>query len=200
MSRQIGPTVEILMRRIRQEGGLALSPDFATSIYSQCEQIVNTAFRRVLITTNLTVPKQKLLFTLRDEFPDAIAIVTFIQSNRELAKLASFAELSAYDPNWFRSIAGTRLEAWYPIGRDLFCLYPGQASSSTVEITYVKLLTYRTSFTDNYDENSDLPDEDVDIALALAELILLTRFHLLANVPARLAQAQALLTLRGFKI
>jgi len=200
MSRQIGPTIEILMRRIRQEGGLALSPDLAIHIYSLCEQIVNTAFQRILVTNTFTAPKQKLLFTLRDEFSDAVSIITFVQSNREIIKLASLDELSAYDPNWFRSITGTRFEAWHSVGRDLFILYPGLAAADSVDITYVKLLTMHTNFATSYNTDSELPDEDVDIALTLAELILLARYRLLSNIPSRLVRAKELLLLKGIKV
>lgn len=200
MSRAIGPTVEILLRRIRQEGGLALDVDLATKVYSICEQVTNTALERVLITDTLTVPKEKLLFSLRDEFADAISITTFVKSNREITRVDSLDEFSAYETNWFRSISGTRFEAWHQIGRDLFILYPGQAAASSIEITYVKLLTTHTDFEASYNTDSDLPDEDVDIALALAELVFLTRFRLLDRIPERLKRAIALLKLRGFKL
>jgi len=200
MSRQIGPTVEILLRRVRQEGGIALDEDLATHIYSLCEQTVNAAFERVLVFDTLSTPKEKLLFDIRTEFSDAIAPISFAESNRHIIKVDSLADFSAYDPNWFRSIAGTRFEAWYPLGRDLFILYPGQAAASSLSITYVQLLTEHTSFAGSYTTNSELPDEDVDIALALAELILLTRFRLLTSVPPRLDRVITLLKKRGFKI
>jgi len=200
MSRAIGPTVEILLRRIRQEGGLALDVDLATKVYSLCEQITNAALRRVLVSDTLTVPKQKLLFSLRDEFSDALAIDSFTKSNREIPLAPSFESLSAYDPTWFRSIAGTRFECWYSLGRDLFILYPGQAAASSITITYVQLLTLYEDFAAAYTTDSALPDEDVDVALALAELVLLCRFRLLTTIPPRLERAAALLKLRGFKL
>ena len=199
MSRQIGPTIEILLRRIRQEGGFALSPDLATKVYSLCEQVVNTALKRVLVTTTLNIPKQKLLFSLRSEFPSALDIISFTQSNRDIPSVASLNDFSAFDPNWFRSITGTRFEAWHQLSRDLFILYPGQAAASSIEITYVKLLTLRDDFSANYNENSELPDEDVDIALALAELILLVRFRLLTSIPKRFERVIELLKLRGLR-
>ena len=200
MSRNIGPTVEILLRRIRQEGGLALNVDLATRVYSHCEQIVNTALRRVLVSDTLTVPKQKLLFTLRDEFSDAIEVVSFTKSNRDIPRADTLADLSAYSPTWFRSIAGTRFESWLPLGRDLFILYPGQAAASSITITYVKLLTLYTNFAAAYTTASTLPDEDVDIALALAELTLLARYRLLTAIPKRLESTIALLKLRGLAL
>jgi len=200
MSRQIGLTTEILLRRIRQEGGLALSPDFATKVYSLCEQAINTALRRVLTTTTLSIPKQKLLFSLRDELSSAVDIISITQSNRDIPSVSSIDEISAFDPTWFRSITGTRFEAWHQIGRDLLILYPGQTAISSVDITYVKLLTLRDNFLTAYNENSELPDEDVDIALSLAELILLTRFRLLSNISKKLEQVVTLLKLRGVKI
>ena len=190
MARQIGPTVEILMRRVRQEGGLAVDPDFATEIYSRCEQVVNTFTRRVLSSTTLATPKEKLLFHYRDEISDAIDIVSIRESGRRIERADSLIALSAYDIDWFRKVDGTRFEAWHQIGRDILILYPGQASVSSVTVEYVKLLTLYTDFTAYYDTNSDLPDEDIEFALQLAELILLTRLRQL-DVANKLLKAFA---------
>jgi len=200
MSRNIGPTIEILLRRIRQEGGIALDPDLATQVYSHAEQITNTALQRVLVTDTLTVPKEKLLFSLRSEFSDAIDIVSFEKSNRHAIRVYSLDDFAAYEVGWFRSVAGTRFEAWMQLGRDLFILYPGQAAASSITITYTQLLTLYTSFAGSYTTASELPDEDVDIALALAELVLLVRYRLLTVVPKRLDRAIELLRQRGARI
>lgn len=200
MSRNIGPTVEILMRRVRQEGGLAVAPDFATQIYSRCEQITNAALERVLVTDTLSTPKEKLLFNFRDAFPDAISIVEIEQSNRTLFECKKATEFTAFQTTWFRNITGTRFEAWMQLGRDLLFLYPGQVATSSVTVKYAQLLTLHTDFAASYDTASELPDEDVDLALALAEVVLLTRFRLLRNVPDRLKAAMKLFTERGFAL
>lgn len=197
MSRTIGPIVEILLRRVRQEGGLAIDVDLAMEVYSRCEQIINTAFAKVLVTTTFNVPKQKLIFSLRDEFADAISIVSFTQSNRDIPQSDSLDDLSAYSPTWFRSITGTRFESWHLLGRDLFILYPGQAAASSLTITYVKLLTLHTNFAASYNSASGLPDEDVEAALTLAELVLLCRFRLLASMSKRFEQVLEILKERG---
>ena len=57
-TRNIGPTVETLMRRVRQEGGLAVDLDLATKIYSYCEQVTNAFTKRIRLTTSLTTPKE----------------------------------------------------------------------------------------------------------------------------------------------
>lgn len=200
MSRQIGPIVEILMRRVRQQGGLAVDVDFATEIYTRCEQIINAALKRVLVSDTLTTPKQKLLFNFRDEFPDAIEIVSVIESNRELLEAHNLFAISAYDISWFRNITGTRFESWLQIGRDLLFLYPGQTAVSSVTVEYVKLTTLRTDFEIAYNEDSELPDEDVDLALGLAEVIFLTRFRLLRSIPKKLEDVLKLFNARGFRI
>jgi len=197
MSRSIGQTVEILLRRVRQEGGLAVDVNLATEIYSRCEQIINVALSCVLVNATLNTPKQKLLFSLRTEFPAAASIVSFTQSNRTIPQSKTLDEFSAYSPDWFRSIDGTRFESWHPIGRDLFILFPGQAAASSLTITYVKLLTLHTSFAASYNTASELPDENIEAALILAEIILLCRFRLLSAIPKRLEQAASLLKTKG---
>jgi len=47
--------------------------------------------------------------------------------------------------------------------------------NDSVTVTYTKLTTEYTDFEIDYDSALDLPDEDVDIALGLAEVILLLR-------------------------
>jgi hypothetical protein len=197
MSRKIGPTVEILMRRVRQEGALAVDPDFATKIYSYCEQLTNIKLRRVISSTSLTTPKKRLLFNYRSEIPDAANITSILESNRELFSCTSLADLSAFETTWFRNITGTRFEAWHQIGKDLLILYPGQAAVSSVTVRYVKLLTLLTSFETHYNTTSDLPDEDIDVAINLAELILLARFRQTATFPKRLKEILSTFEKRG---
>ena len=85
--------------------------------------------------------------------------------------------MSAYDINWFRNITGTRFETWTQLGRDILILYPGQAAASSVDVTYVKLLTLHTNHKAAYNTASELPDEDIEFALKLAEIMLLARFR-----------------------
>jgi hypothetical protein len=197
MSRKIGPTVEILMRRVRQEGGLAINPDFATKIYTYCEQLTNIKLRKVISSTSLTTPKEKLLFNYRDEIPDAANIVSVLESNRELFLCKTLGDLSAFEPTWFRNITGTRFEAWHQIGHDILILYPGQAAASSVTIRYVKLLTLQTDFEASYNTASELPSEDIDVALNLAELVLLARFRQVKTSPKRLKEIIQLFQKRG---
>jgi len=176
-TRNIGPTVEILMRRVRQEGGLAVDPDFATKVYSYCEQVSNAFSKRVRGTTSLSVPKEKLLFNYRAEISDAIEITRVRESNRRIEKFDDVSQLSAYDIDWFRNITGTRFEAWTQLGRDILILYPGQAAASSVDVEYVKLLTLHNDFAASYNTTSELPDEDIELALKLSEIVLLCRFR-----------------------
>lgn len=185
MARTIGPTVEILMRRVQQEGAVAVDPDFAVEIYGRCEQVVNVALQRVIASDTLTIPRQKLLFNFRDEFSDAIDIIRLSQSSRQLYRCAHLYEFANYEKNWFRNITGTQLEAWTQIGRDILIIYPGLAAASSADIDYVKKITVYTDFSGAYNETSELPDEDVDMALGLAEIVLLLRFRQLAKIPTR---------------
>ena len=180
MPRQFGPIIETLMRRVRQEGGLAVNPDLAIKIYSYCEQVTNAYTKRVISSASLTVSKQRLLFHYRDlgeGISDAIDILSIRQSGRRIERCDSIKALSAYDIDWFRAITGTRIEAWCQIGRDILILYPGLATASSVTVEYTKLLTLRTDFIANYNTDSDLPSEDIEVALKLAEIVLLARFR-----------------------
>lgn len=183
MARQIGPTVEILLRRVRQEGSPFISEDFATTVYSRCEQVINAYTQRVTASTSLSTPKEKLLFQYRIEIPDAIDILNVRESNRRVERCNNLMDLAAYDIDWFRNITGTRFESWCQLGRDILILYPGQAVTSSVDIKYVKLLTLRDDFDLYYNTDSELPDEDIEMALGLAELVLLASFRQTVEIP-----------------
>src|SRR4030042_869676 len=103
MARTIGSTVEILLRRVRQEGGLAVDVDFATKIYAYCEQLTNAVTRRVISSTTLATPKENLVFDFRALITDAIEITSISKSNRELFKCDSLDDFAAFDYDWFRN-------------------------------------------------------------------------------------------------
>lgn len=187
MARQIGPTVEILLRRVWQEGGLAVDPDFATEIYGRCEQVINAHTKRVISSDTLSLPKERLLFNLQEEFSDAVEIISLRDSTgRGITKCDNLVALSAYDIDWFRKVDGTRVEAWCPLNRDLFVVYPGLASAGTLSIEYVTLITLYTDFTLAYNEDSQLPSEDIEMALKLAEIVLLARLRQLSGANKRI--------------
>lgn len=201
MTQYIGPIVEILLRRVRQEGGLAVAVNFATEVYSRCEQITNAAAKKVLVeNASLTVPKEKLLFNFRDEFSDCCEIISISKSNRDIYECKKLEDFSAFEKEWFRNITGTRFDAWAQIGRDLLILYPGQASASSVSVTYVKLLTLYNDFALYYDTASSLPDELIDVSLDLAEIVLFSRFKQLPFIEGKVKELVKNFQLRGIKI
>jgi len=173
MSRQAGPTTEILLKRVREYGGLATDTDYAISILSRCQRIANAGFGFVKTSGTLTVPKQKLIYTYRSEFASAIDITSVKVGTRRLLRVDTLSDLAALDIDWWRKIDGTRLEAFCQLGRSLLILYPGLASASSATVTYTKLTTAATSFSGNYNDDLELPDEQLDFALMLAEALLL---------------------------
>lgn len=173
MTRYAGPTTEILLKRIREEGGYSLDPSFALKILTHCQQMVNAGLRIITDSITLSVPKEKLIFNMRSNLPDAIDIVTIRENSRQLSKVLKLSEFSAYENTWWRNITGTRFEAFCQIGRELLFLYPGQAAISEVDITYTKLIPLLIDFDADYNTALELPDEFVNLALSLAEAILL---------------------------
>jgi hypothetical protein len=79
-------------------------------------------------------------------------------------------------------------------------LYPGQRFESTIEVEYVKLLTQHVDFELAYDIDSQLPPEDIDLALGIAELVLLSRFRTVSTIKSKLTNLIKLLQQRGVKI
>lgn len=175
MAKTAGPETELLLRRVRQYGGVACDFDFAMQILSKCQRIVNAGRRLDTSSATLTTVANQLVYNLRDDVAsDVVDIIQIDVSGRILQKCVTFSELSAYDLDWFQA-TGTRFETWLQVGRDLMILYPALTSASSVTVTYSTLTTEYESRNDHYNTAIDIEDEYFDEVLSLAEIVLLTR-------------------------
>lgn len=190
MPRDYNTTVDLLQSRIRQAGNIAVTQNFATEVLSRCEQIINAYLGSVKATTSFSTGAKTLVYDYRSTLTAAVDIIEITESDRALIKLNRIEDLSAYDIDWFRKVDGTEFTFWLQIARDTLIIYPGKASagSSDLEITYTKLTTGYATYAAAGSKNFELPDEDVELALALAEIILLARGRALSTIPLRLKQ------------
>ncbi len=186
MTRYVGPTVETLLKRVREQGGIAVDENFATEIVSTCQRIVNIKFRSVIETSLMATKAEKLVYWIRTELPNCIDIITVSEEGRALHECKQLNELGAYDTDWFRKVDGTRFEAWHQMARDLFILYPGKAAISSVSVEYVKATTRHTDFSKSYNLEMELDDDEVEFALSIAETVLLTRSRKFESLEAKL--------------
>lgn len=198
MARTLGPTIEQILRRVRQEGGLAIDLDAAVKWFSRCNRTANMVLKRVLTSESFTTVKQKLVYNIRADIANCLDMLTVVEGTRELLRCKTIDDLSAYDIDWFRKIDGTQFEAWVQVARDLFILYPAKAAGSSVTVTYVKLLTAYTELQNEYTEELELPDEDVEFAMLLTELVLLSRNRKFAAAATRIQRITDYL--KGFGI
>ena len=175
MARTIGATTDILLSRVRRSGNISPTNDFAIQVLTTCQQYVNILLKRVIVTETFATTKEKLFYALSDLTTPALDIASISESNRELFECKDISEFSTYEKGWFRNITGTRFEAWHQVARDSFVIYPGKAAASSISIDIVKATTISTDYTTDYSSNFEIADEDVEIALKLAEIILLVR-------------------------
>jgi hypothetical protein len=197
MSRDYQTTVDLLVQRVRQDGGVAVTDNVATEVLGKCERLLNAHLKRVKATTSFTTTGTQLVYDYRSTLTAAIDILEVTESNRTLFKCNTLMDLSAYDIDWFRKIDGTQFEAWCQIARDFFVLYPAKAGASSVNVTYTKLVTVYATYAAASGNNMSLPDEDVETCLALAEIILLAKNRNIAQLTARLNQLVPLLSLHN---
>lgn len=174
MARNIGPTVDILLSRVRQSGGISITTNNATQILTICQQIVNIILKRKITTESFATAKSQLFYPMSD-LASVIDIVSVSESSRELFECKRLTDFSAYEKGWFRNITGSRFEAWHQIGRDYFIIYPGKASASSVDIEYVHATAISSDYTGDYATALELPDEDIEGVLRLSEIILTLR-------------------------
>ena len=193
MSRAYQTTVNLLIQRVRQTGGIAVTQDVATEVLGKCERLLNAHLRRIVASTSFTTTAKQLVYSYRSTLTAAVDILEVATSTKLLVKCDNLHDFSAYDVDWFRNITGTAFEAWCQIGRDLLIIYPAKAAASSVTITYSKLLDAYTTYAAASGKNMSLPDEDVETALALAEIILLARNRDASQIEVRLEQFAATL-------
>jgi hypothetical protein len=170
----IGPAVEIILRRVRQSGSLAFSEDSATQILTLCQQILNISLRRVFVSETLTTKKEKLVYSIPSDLTNAVDIVSIVEGDRELLPCKSLTEFDAIETNWFRNITASRFEAWHQPSRDIFFIYPGKAADSSVVVESVKATTIYSDFSIYYNTALELNEEDYEILFRLTELVILT--------------------------
>ena len=227
MARNIGPTVDILVERVRQIGGVAVTNDFATQILTISQQLVNCALRRIVSTAAFATSASKIVYPFRDTLTDAADIISVVEDNRAIFQLKRISDFAAYDLTWFRKLGSgvtvdyltwhsetmtwrsssmiwrssgaTRLEFWYQVGHDFLILWPMKADAGSVTVEYVKATTVYTSYTTATAIPFDLADEDVELAIKIAETILLLRSRKIPEIQRSLKSLMARLGIRGEK-
>lgn len=174
-TRTVQATVDILLARTRQSGGIAINEDLATEVLGICQQIVNTALRRIIVSTAFATTGGQQLYPFSNVDTDLIDIVSIEEGNRELHEAEQLEDFSAYDQTWFATTGATSFLGWAQIGRDYFILYPAKTGASSVTLSYVQATTIYTDYSALTTETMELNDEDTELVLKLAEAVLLIR-------------------------
>jgi hypothetical protein len=197
MSRNVGPTVDTLLTRVRQSGSIAVDEDYATQILTICQQILNIYLKRIVTSTTLTTLAEKLVYSIPSDLTTAVDVTDVTESSRSLRHCPSLKDFASYELNWFRNITATRFEAWCQVSRDLLIIYPGKAANSSVVVEHVKATTIYTDYSAAYNTALELPDEEIDYALRLAEAVLLLRARNQTLTKARLADLATALGIKS---
>ena len=165
--------IDIIRKRVRSDDGsdIAFSDAEISTFLDYAQRTVNMATRRVLDEAiNVTILANTPITQITTLATDIIDFVSVRDGTRELKKV-DFAQLSRYNNNWWAPDAtATRREAWAQVGKDLLAIYPVRTVVEDFEITYVKKTLTLSAI-----QAFELPDEDIDIALLLAEVITLQR-------------------------
>ena len=199
MATTAGTVATNLIERVYATGGIAHTQAWVISILSKTQRVANAYLQAVRSSTVLTVKAMKLVHKLRDDLPLAIDITKITEdrsgNDEQLERVDDLLELSAYDVNWFRKLIGTtRYETWTQLGRDLLVIYPGKVAAGTVTAHYTKLTTALAAAGTAF----ELPDEDVQVAKDLAEIILLARDKQIVECSNKLEQLSERLGLEVF--
>lgn len=185
MARSAGSVTDILLARVRQTGAPGTTNDFAMQILSKCQRVVNAGLKRVASSGSLTTAANTLVYSYRETFTSAVDILSIKEGYREIQRCDSLLDLEAYDVDWPTAV-GTRFEFWLQLGRDVLILYPSKEGASSATVIYTTLTSEYDSYAEDSGTDMDLSDEDVDMALGIAEVVLLLR-----NKQIALAQSRA---------
>ena len=202
MTKHAGPTTEVLLRRIREQGGAAIPPNFAIGILSKCQRLINTGLSKVITSATLPTTALQLVYTYRTLLSNAIDIISLVDGIRTLTKCDNLSELSAFSTTWFRD-TGTQHNMWCQVGRDLLFIYPSLTSNASLTAHYYTLTTDLTNFTGQYNVALEMPDDDVELIVGRSEIILLIHLRKTDVTNRRIKQFQEtlkpLLIERGIK-
>ncbi len=182
MPEATGPLVDTLLRRVRDPSGLATSRDFARSMLSYSQRMLNAGFRLVVDSDILVTEPFRQVYPVMSNFPDIVRVEAIREDDRDLIPTTTLA-LSNADRRWFRRVR-SRFETWARIGSDLIDVHPVKDIASEVEIVYTTLTTKLV----NDSIITEFPDDMSSTILQLAEVLLLIRMREFAPVTAGLTQ------------
>lgn len=158
-----------LLSRVRMSGTVAYSEANIYDLLSKCEMLINYLIGRYTATDTITTSANTYFYTFSADLSDGMRIVSMSESNREIPELPDWRELGQFSRTWLDD-TGTRFECFAHIGHDLILIYPAKTGASSVDVTYVKIPATLDDSADNF----SLPDDDVELVIDLAEIILLT--------------------------
>jgi len=187
MARTWASAVTILRARIRESGTISLSNNNAIWILTVMQQLVNCALQSVTTTESASVTASTTVFAMPVALTTPLDVLLVTQSDRKLHKCTSLEEFAAYDVDWAKASAVTRLEAWYQAGRELLLFAPVSTSTISVSVTHVKATAVYSDYTTYSTANAELSDEDLDLAIQLAEMYLTLRHREPAAVKSEIA-------------
>ena len=182
MAEVAGTLIDTVLRRVRDPGGAAHPRALVRDLLSQVQRLVNAARRDVLVEVAFTTEPNRLVYpmTSHPDLATSIRIEAIRDDDRVLPRV-SWESIHAHDHRWFRKVRD-QFDAWAPVGRDLFVIYPAKSTASTVTIIATKLtdpLTTDASAT-------ELPDQRLPAVRDFVEGLLLARHRLLTSmVPVR---------------
>lgn len=185
MSYRADEAREILLKRIRAEqldgsviANSAMLDTFVFDILTKCQVIINVGLRRVLeeytSATLVGIPIYD-----NDYFANPLGTVSIgdivsiedTDNDVELKPIPYYA-LGGYSRTWY-SDTDTKLRFWSKLGRNKTIITPLTTTPTNIKITAVKITDTFSVSTDT----SELPDEDFELVLDLAEVILLQKMR-----------------------
>lgn len=187
MSTQVTALADVLLRRVRAEGGLSVTHDDAFEVLSLCQKVANTSLQKVVSQATLTTNSKQAVYGLSEIADDIMNIVSVVEGTRTLFPVRSFSEFLAISRDWFRE-KDEEVEAvfvaWMQLGRDYFFLYPSKTVQSSVTVNYIKETDDLVVPTDII----ELPEDSVEMMLLMAEIVLLARLRLFVAAETRISQ------------
>jgi hypothetical protein len=179
MATTAGSVVDMLLKRVRGTGGVALTTNFAMQLVADCQNVINYGLGAVKYTQNLT-PSSFY-------FASALRVIRIVQNDKELLQAKSWEDMEAYASgdvfNYFGIVTNppTARRCWYQPSDNWVFLWPWLMDPTTLTITTIASTTDFSNYATQYNTAMQLADEDIELVLSLAELTCLLQERLYAT-------------------
>jgi hypothetical protein len=169
MPSDAGTLTDTILQRVYDAGAVVTPRARVWDLLSRGQQIVNQAFKSIIVNLDFPTGPRQQVFTLDDIAPDILKVVSVRDQNRDLSEI-QFNRLKHISAHWFGA-SGPRWETWARVGRSMIVVHPMKQQADLLTVVYTQVLPVLGGDADI----CQLPDDQLPTLTKLVEVLLLMR-------------------------